>query len=206
MKLRWIGATITIFALVGAANAAEHAGQRAHKHHRAAIHKHHPATIHQRAATAAPVGQAPQSQLAFVPFSPFCDQSLWDHVYHPNRLIQHGCVSVTGIIVDASHGRYRDGVRHEGYGDTHGWLKLDPQYSNLLNDGNQTYQGGNLVFEIVCYYPVKQQDAKAACRQYESNVTLPPVGTHVRITGTYVQDTNHGHWMEIHPVTEIWTE
>jgi hypothetical protein len=29
------------------------------------------------------------------------------------------------------------------------------------------------------------------------------VGSHVRIVGTYVQDTFHAHWMEIHPVTSI---
>lgn len=115
-------------------------------------------------------------------------------------------MSVTGTIVDATRGKFRDGVRHEADGDTHGWLKLDPQYENLLNDGNRSAQGGNLVFETVCYFPVRQQDAKAACRGYRSQVTLPPVGTHVRITGTYVLDTNHQKWMEIHSVSAINVE
>src|SRR5260370_18229669 len=48
-----------------------------------------------------------------------------------------------------------------------------------------------------------EPDAKAACQGYTDQVTLPPVGSHVRIVGTYVQDTFHAKWMEIHPVTTI---
>ena len=54
-----------------------------------------------------------------------------------------------------------------------------------------------------CRFKVTQADAKAACDGYTDNVTLPPVGSHVRIVGTYVQDTFHAKWMEIHPVTSI---
>jgi hypothetical protein len=43
----------------------------------------------------------------------------------------------------------------------------------------------------------------AACKNFKSKITIPPVGSHVAITGTYVQDTNHAKWMEIHPVTSI---
>lgn len=135
-----------------------------------------------------------------------CDASLWNHVYHPQRLIvKQQCISVTGAIVDASKGSRPepDGVRHERDGDTHGWLKADPEFQNLLNAGNMTAEDGNLVFEIVCKYPVTQPDAKAACKGYKSAVVIPPVGSHVRIVGTYVQDTFHKQWMEIHPVTSI---
>jgi hypothetical protein len=38
---------------------------------------------------------------------------------------------------------------------------------------------------------------------HTDKVTLPSVGSHVRIVGTYVQDTFHAKWMEIHPVTSI---
>jgi hypothetical protein len=32
-----------------------------------------------------------------------CDPNLWNHVYHPQRLIvKHQCISVTGTIVDAT--------------------------------------------------------------------------------------------------------
>jgi hypothetical protein len=117
--------------------------------------------------------------------------------------VKQQCISVTGTIGDASGGREADGVRHEKDADTHGWLKVDPEFSNLLNAGNVSDEGGNLVFEIVCRFPVTQKDAQAACKGYKDQVTLPPVGTHVRIVGTYVQDTFHAHWMEIHPVTSI---
>jgi hypothetical protein len=133
-----------------------------------------------------------------------CDPTLWSHVYHAPRLIvKQPCVTVTGTIVDATAGKKSDGVRHEADGDTHGWLKVDPQFENLLNAGNISDEGGNLVFEIVCRFPVTQQDAKAACANYTDQVSLPPVGSHVQIVGTLVQDSFHAQWMEIHPVTRI---
>ena len=134
-----------------------------------------------------------------------CDDTLWNHVYHPHRLIVHQqCTSVTGKIVDATAGGEPDGVRHENDGDTHGWLKVDPEFQSLLNSGNTNHEGGNLVFEIVCKFHVSQPaDAVTACANYKDKVTLPPVGSHVRIVGTLVQDTFHGQWIEIHPVTSI---
>jgi len=133
-----------------------------------------------------------------------CDASLWNHVYHPLRLIvKQPCITVAGTIVDATAGKKPDGVRHEADGDTHGWLKVDPEFENLLNAGNISDEQGNLVFEIVCRFHVSQQDAKAACANYTDQVSLPPVGSHVQIVGTLVQDTFHAKWMEIHPVTNI---
>jgi hypothetical protein len=134
-----------------------------------------------------------------------CDDTLWQHVYHPTRLIvKQQCITVSGTIVDATNGREPDGVRHEADGDTHGWLKLDPQYQDLLNPGNISNEGGNLVFEIVCkFVPPTQADAQPACSAYSSSVQIPPIGSHVRIVGSYVRDTNHAQWMEIHPVTSI---
>jgi len=133
-----------------------------------------------------------------------CDPTLLAHVYNPGRLIvKKGCIQVTGTIADASNGQESDGVRHEQDGDTHGWLEVDPQFSSLLNRGNKNFQGGNLVFEIVCKFRVRQADAKTACQNFRSSIDVPPVGSHVRIVGQYVQDTNHGRWMEIHPVTLI---
>jgi hypothetical protein len=133
-----------------------------------------------------------------------CDPGLWNHVYHPQRLtVKQQCITVAGTIVDATAGKNSDGVRHEADGDTHGWLKVDPEFENLLNAGNISDEGGNLVFEIVCRFPVSQQDAKVACANYTDHVSLPPVGSHVQIVGTLVQDTFHAKWMEIHPVTRI---
>lgn len=136
-----------------------------------------------------------------------CDASLWAHVYHNKRLIVHQqCIAVTGTMVDATAGKEPDGVRHEPDGDTHGWLKVDPQFANLLNAGNQSAEGGNLVFEVICKYSVTQTDAKSACANYTNKLKLPPVGSHVQILGVYVQDTFHAQWMEIHPVTSIVVE
>lgn len=140
-----------------------------------------------------------------------CDQTLWQHVYHPQRLnARNACVAVTGTIVDATvteKKRRKDGVRHEPDGDPHGWLKVDPAFESLLNDGNRKAEQGNLVFEVVCQFKVKQKDAKAACKGFHSSVVIPPVGSHVRITGALVEDDEkapgHFQWMEIHPVTKI---
>jgi hypothetical protein len=133
-----------------------------------------------------------------------CDDTLWNHVYHAHRLIvKQQCMSVTGTIVDATKTREPDGVRHEADGDTHGWLKLDSQFQDLLNPGNLSNEGGNLVFEIVCRFPVTQADAVSSCTGYSNTIVVPPVGSHVKIVGSYVRDTNHAQWMEIHPVTSI---
>jgi hypothetical protein len=133
-----------------------------------------------------------------------CDDALWNHVYHAHRLIvKQQCMAVTGTIVDATNGKKADGVRHEADGDTHGWLKLDPGFEDLLNEGNLSDEGGNLVFEIVCRFPVSQDDAKPACSGFTDPIVVPPVGSHVQIVGSYVRDTNHAHWMEIHPVSSI---
>lgn len=113
---------------------------------------------------------------------------------------------MTGTIVDATateNAHHKDGVRHEADGDTHGWLKLDAGQDKFLNDGNRSAEGGNLVFEIICKFPVKQADAKEACAGFKNAVTVPPVGSHVAIAGTWVQDMEHDKWFEIHPVTSI---
>jgi len=136
-----------------------------------------------------------------------CDSSLSAHVYHPTRLIvKQDCIAITGTIVDATANQQTkepDGTRHEPDGDTHGWLKVDPGFESLLNSGNINDEAGNLVFEIICRFPVTQPDAKTACQGFTDHVSLPPVGSHVRIVGRYVQDTFHGQWNEIHPVTSI---
>jgi hypothetical protein len=109
--------------------------------------------------------QEPTAELA-APLSSTtgCDATLWNHVYNPQRLIvKQSCISVTGTIVDATNGKRSDGVRKEADGDTHGWLKVDPQFKNLLNAGNMSDEGGNLVYEIVCKFKVSQPDAKEAC-------------------------------------------
>lgn len=134
---------------------------------------------------------------------PRCDPSIWVHVYHPKRLVVIKlCAMVTGTIVDASKGRHRDGARHEADGDGHFFLKLDAGQEEFLNAKNLSNEDGNLVFEPVCMYRVTQKDAVDACKNYKQDIVVPPVGTHVRMTGSHVLDTQHGH-KEIHPVTSI---
>jgi len=136
-----------------------------------------------------------------------CGDGRWAHVYNPTRLmVQQDCVTITGTIIDATANQSKhqaDGVRHEGDGDTHGWLQVDAQFANLINAGNTSDEGGNLVFEIVCHYSVKQPDAKPACAGFTDHTTIPAVGTHVAITGTLVTEKNHKKWNEIHPVASI---
>jgi len=136
-----------------------------------------------------------------------CGDGRWEHVYHPTRLVvKQDCLTVTGTIVDATANQSAhkaDGVRHEQDGDTHGWLKVDPEFVSLINDGNTSNEDGNLVFEIVCHYPVTQPDAVSACAGSTDHTTIPPVGSHVAITGTFVTEKNHAKWNEIHPVSSI---
>jgi hypothetical protein len=136
-----------------------------------------------------------------------CGDGLWQHVYHPTRLIaKQDCLTVTGTIVDATASQSKqqpDGVRHEGDGDTHGWIRLDAPFATLINAGNTSDEGGNLVFEIVCHYKVTQADAKPTCAAFKNHTTIPLVGTHVAITGTFVTEKNHAKWNEIHPVLSI---
>src|SRR5437763_5144392 len=95
-----------------------------------------------------------------------CDPDLWKHVYHSYRLmVKQPCIAVAGTIVDATatqRVRQPDGVRHEGDGATHGWLKVDPGLQNLLKAGNMSEEGGNREFEIICRSPVTQKDARSA--------------------------------------------
>ena len=111
-----------------------------------------------------------------------CGDGRWQHVYHPTRLIvKQDCLTVTGTIVDAtatqSH-HQPDGVRHEGDGDTHGWLQLDPP-CKLINAGNTSTKAGISSRDRAslrwcagrrgCLAPIHRPH------------TIPPVGTHVAI-------------------------
>ncbi len=123
-----------------------------------------------------------------------CDASLWNHIYHAYRLhIIQRCVTVSGTI---------DHLIHEADGDIHVRLHLDAAYSKMLDSKNISEQHGDLVLEAVCEESPTQSDALRACANYRSVVDIPPVGTHVTATGSYVFDADHG-WNEIHPITSI---
>jgi len=125
------------------------------------------------------------------------------NVYHPDRLLIIGaCKTVSGIIRS---------ITHEADGDYHFDLALDPAFASLINNGNVTGQHGWLVAEIVpadepgCT-PGKPPKPVSGTYNYGyctgADITTPPIGTHVSVTGPYVLDQIHG-WMEIHPVWRI---
>ena len=106
------------------------------------------------------------------------------------------CMTVSGII---------DHIKREPDGDLHIRVHLDPQYSNLTNSANDQIQAGDLVIEPVCdHEPSQSTVGIEACSGFQSQIVIPPEGTHIQTTGRYVLDTspNHG-WTEIHPVSDI---
>ena len=125
------------------------------------------------------------------------------NVYHPDRLqLIAACKTVTGIIRS---------ITHEVDGDYHFDLQLDPAYAKLINSGNVRNQHGWLVAEIVpadepgCT-PGRPPKPVSGTYNYGyctgADITTPPIGTHVSVTGPYVLDQAH-NWMEIHPVWRI---
>jgi len=124
-----------------------------------------------------------------------CDPSLWQHVYHPYRLrVVRQCLTVEGVVTH---------VAHERDGDVHIRLLPDGPWSWTLRPANYTGQHGDLVLEPVCVRTPTQASAVEACTGYRSPLTVPTVGEHVRVTGAYVYDLDHGGWAELHPVTTI---
>lgn len=120
------------------------------------------------------------------------------HVYSPDRLeVLNPCVTVTGYI---------DFIRHEADGDFHIGLRLDARYAGLVNACNRTClngaEQGDLVVEPVCMNTPTQADAVKSCVGYHNPLVIPPVGSHVQMTGAYVLDLDHG-WTEIHPLMSV---
>ena len=133
-----------------------------------------------------------------------CTTSLDTHVYHPDRLQpQNGQAKAECMEL---HGTIRD-MRVEKDGDYHIQVKLDSSQptgedpAKLINAKNRKIQHGCLVVEPICKGPVTQDDAIAPCKGAK-RIRVPEKGSHVRVIGRYVKDTQHG-WMELHPVTSI---
>ena len=127
--------------------------------------------------------------------SAYCDTSLWPHVYHNYRFTIHTpCMAATGVI---------DGTPYsEADGDYHIRVKLDSAYTYMLNSMNISSEYGDLIVEPICVAAISQSDAVAPCQGLTNTVYLPNAGEHVKVTGPYVTDNDHG-WNEIHPVTSI---
>lgn len=126
-----------------------------------------------------------------------CDESLWNHVYQPTRLqVVDPCITITGTITK---------IGLDPDGDTHVLLTPDSQFMQYVNKVNVEQLNGNLMVEAVCFHQPKHKmiDAVTACQNYQSNVVIPPLHSHVQVTGSYVIDTETGGWAEIHPVTSI---
>lgn len=123
-----------------------------------------------------------------------CEESLWRHVYRPKRLkVMSRCIGVTGTVEESVA---------DDDGDQHFLLRLDAGQESLINKRNRKKKSGDLVVEIVCANPVRLPKVKSACTGYRNQIALPGVGDHVKVTGTYVIDSNNG-WAEIHPVSGL---
>jgi hypothetical protein len=132
-----------------------------------------------------------------------CDRSLWRHIFQPKRLtVIDICKTVSGTIVDQRLQKTQE--TGEGDGDIHMRVKLDPQFMNLITPGNYEEEGqGYLVVEPICQTTPTKPAVVPYCKNFHQNINLPPDGTHVAITGSYVLDEEHHRWAEIHPVTSI---
>jgi hypothetical protein len=98
-------------------------------------------------------------------------------VYHPARLhVRSASRSVSGTVV---------GLSHEQDGDLHIALNTGGALTNAVN---VSASGGSLVVEFM------PRDG--------GHLPAPTVGEHIRLTGAWVLDANHG-WNELHPV---WSE
>ena len=138
-----------------------------------------------------PADSAPAAQPTAVASPAACNEALWQHIYHPQRLRRiSDCVTITGTIA---------AIRKEADGDYHILLSVDAQFTNMINQRNIDAQHGDLVLEPVCQNQVTQEDAKSACDAFSYPIAIPAVGQRVSVTGDYVLDTDHG-WNELHPV------
>jgi hypothetical protein len=123
-----------------------------------------------------------------------CNKTLWNYVWSSKRLqMLDKCKTVTGTIVERNA---------DADGDEHMLLKLDPGQEGLLKKKNLTKKNGNLVIEAICVNNITRKTAMGACTGYSNNISLPKVGDHVQVTGSYVLDTHNG-WAEIHPISHL---
>ena len=134
------------------------------------------------------------SSTAHAAVTPTCDKSLWQHVFLPTRLhIVDPCITATGVIKS---------IHVENDGDFH--IKLLADNSSLINQANIKFENGDLVLEAICQNPVSRSEVGSACDNFNHPaLSIPPVGSHVKVTGSYVLDTRNNNWAEIHPITSI---
>jgi hypothetical protein len=147
------------------------------------------------------MGSPPSSSSGGAGANGACDESLWNHVYHPDRLQDpdttkhHQCLAATGTVAD---------IKSEADGDRHIRVTLDAGQEWMINQANTDSEHGDLVVEPICVGAVTQSDAVGACSNYTNQVSMPAKGSHVRVVGVWVHDVQSQHgWNELHPVTSI---
>ena len=110
---------------------------------------------------------------------------------------RHEGVFLPAVVIDRNARISATGLKRVGRvvlvlqardGDTHINVLPDRGYWHLLNRRNYLIQSGTLVVEVI---PADR-----------AQVPVPAIGTHVRVTGAYVTDLEHG-WREIHPAWQI---
>jgi hypothetical protein len=125
-----------------------------------------------------------------------CDITAWNHVYNLSKLqIIYTCKNISGVI---------ESINSQINGNFYIRLKVDQEFSNLIPSANINGQFGDLIVEPVCEKAIMQANTMPTCQDFNQNVTtIPPVGTHVKVTGAYVLDNEQGGLAKIHPVTSI---
>ena len=122
-----------------------------------------------------------------------CDASLWSHVYLPKRLhVVEACTAIEGRVA---------AIQKESDGDLH--IAIEPDQAAVLNLVNAIHGHRRLVAESICDHDSAPGSySHAACAGFVPSVIAPNVGDRVRVTGSYVTDSENG-WREIHPVSRI---
>jgi hypothetical protein len=122
-----------------------------------------------------------------------CDSKLWNHVNQKKLKIIDKCISVTGTVMS---------IKIEKDGNTHVRLKLDPQYSYLINSDNYSKERGALVLKLICQNPVLTEKAEEYCDGSTPKFPELLIGSKIKATGMYVQNRQY-YWNAIHPVSRI---
>ena len=133
-----------------------------------------------------------------------CNQSLWNFIAKaPGRFkIINQCAAVTGIVLS---------INPEPDGDTDFPLALDTPYKNMVTKANfNPLMRGGLWCEMICQHPEVSSEIepfkRGECTGFNARLifnSLPQVGQHLVVTGTYLLDLREGGHAEIHPVSSI---
>ena len=113
------------------------------------------------------------------------------NIWNASRLdVIEPCVTITGVVT---------AVRPILDGDLHVHLRPDPPFAGLVNEKNIQARGGNLILEPRCAWAMWRRNSTGPCSNRSFPLSIPKIGTRVRVTGTFVFDRDHG-WNELHPI------